>query len=140
MASIGKRKGILHLQDTVRDLLLEYGDEVFDAVDDCCEAAARDACKRVRKNSKKRTGIYARDWSVMPSKFSRLGVVWIVYNKKHYRRAHLLENDHDFKTRTKSGEKITIGHWKGDHVIQEVDQYEQDWLYDEVVKRLGGAS
>lgn len=133
------RKGVLNLQDTVRDLLLEYGDEVFGIVDDCCEEAAKDACKKIRRNSKKRTGIYAKDWRVMSSKFSRIGMVWIVYNKDHYRLAHLLEKDHDFMTRTKKGKKIKLGEWKGDHVIQEVDEYEQGWLYDEVVRKLGGA-
>lgn len=128
-------KGVLNLGNAVNKLLLEYGDQVFGTVDEVCEEAAKDGMKKIRQNSKKRTGVYARDWRVKQSKQGKLGFVWIVYNKDHYRLAHLLENDHDFVTR-RGGERVKLGTWKGDNVIHDVDEYEQDWLYDETVRRL----
>ena len=129
------RKGVFNLGNAVNKLLLDYGDQVFGIVGEVCEEAAKDGMKKIRRNSKKRTGVYARDWRVMSTKQGKLGMVWIVYNKDHYRLAHLLENDHDFVTR-RGGERVKLGTWKGDNVIHEVDQYEQDWLYDETIRRL----
>ena len=129
------RKGVFNLGNAVNKLLLDYGDQVFGIVGEVCEEAAKDGMKRISRNSKKRTGVYAKDWRTKAFKQGKLGMVWVVYNKDHYRLAHLLENDHDFVTR-RGGERVKLGTWKGDNVIHEVDQYEQDWLYDEVVKRL----
>lgn len=129
------RKGVLNLQTTVNKLLLEYGDQVFGIVGDLCEEAAKDGMKKLRAYPRKRTGLYAKDWRVMASKQGKLGMIWIVYNKDHYRITHLLENDHPFVTR-RGGERIKLGDWEGDGYIHDVDEYEQDWLYDEVVKRL----
>lgn len=130
------RVDVINLRETVRELLAEYGLEVQEKIDPLCEKAARDAMKKIRADSKNRTGVYAKDWAVKPEKFSRIGMVWIVYNKKHYQLAHLLENDHDFVTR-RGGERIKLGEWEGDSVIYEAEQQAQDWLYDACIRELG---
>lgn len=129
------RKGVLNLQKTVNKLLIEYGDRVFGIVDEVCEEAANDGVKKLRAYPRKRTGLYAKDWRSTKTKQGKLGFVWIVYNKGQYRIAHLLENDHDFVTR-RGGERVKLGEWKGDGYIHDVDEYEQNWLYDETVRRL----
>lgn len=127
------RKGVMHFEQYSRQLLREYGNEVAQILQEVVPDAADIAVKMIRRDSKKRTGAYAKDWAKKQEKTWRLGSTWVVYNKKHYRLTHLLEKDHPFKNA--SGE--VIADWKGDGVIAFAEEYTDAWIESELVKRLG---
>ena len=128
------RVGVMHFEQFSRQLLREYGNEVAQILQEVVPDAADIAVKMIRRDSKKRTGAYAKDWAKKQEKTWRLGSTWVVYNKKHYSVAHLLEKDHMFKA---PNGKIT-GSWKGDGVIQLAEEYTDAWIESELIKRIGG--
>jgi hypothetical protein len=130
---MAKRKvGALNFSDECRRLLNEYGMEARETIDELVPKAADTAVKMLKSNSRKRTGAYARDWSKKQVRAWGYGTSYTVYNKKHYRVAHLLENDHPFYNQ--HGKLATS--WKGDGRIAEVEEYTEAWLNDEVYKRF----
>lgn len=128
-----RKVGAVDFSATCKKLLDEYGIEARKVMNDTIPEAADIAVKMIRADSKKRTGAYARDWAKKQQYTRGLGTSYVVYNKKHYRVAHLLENEHK-----KSNQYGTYGTTKGDGVIADAEEYTEAWLYDKVVKRLGG--
>lgn len=126
--------GVMNFHNVAMQMLREYGDEVVQDLQEIIPDAADIAVKMIRKDSKKRTGAYARDWAKKCKKARFTGSTWVVYNRKHYRVAHLLEKDHMFKA---PNGKIT-GSWKGDGVIQFAEEYTDAWIESELIKRIGG--
>lgn len=129
---MSKKVGAMSFEKVSRMLVREYGDEVVSILQDVVPAAADIGVRMIRDKSRKRTGLYAKDWAKKNVRTWRLGSTWIIYNRKKYRVAHLLEKDHDFKNG--SGKKT--GDWKGDRVIEKAEEYTAAWLESEVVKRL----
>lgn len=81
-------------------IMKQYADGVDDAIERGLDSVAKEALRAVRRESPKRTGEYRRGWSIDKSRRSG-NISFVVYNKKHYRLTHLLENGH--MTRFKSG-------------------------------------
>lgn len=125
------RTSAVDFESTARKLLSEYGIQARDVLNDTIPIAAKTAVNMIRANSKKRTGKYARDWTCKQQYARGLGTSYVVFNKKHYRVAHLLENEH--RKRNKYG---TYGKTEGDHVIADAELYTQEYLYDETIRRL----
>ena len=75
----------------------------------------------------------AKRWADMTDNNDHPRVEYEHYNKKRYRVAHLLEHGH--KVENKYG---TYGTTAGDNVIADAQDYAEEWLYDEVSKKLGG--
>lgn len=124
--------GVVNFAAECRRLLKEYGIEAHEVIDQVVPDAADTAVRMIRNNSRKRTGSYARDWAKKQVATWGYGTTYTVYNRKHYRVAHLLEKDHPFK----SASGKTIGSWKGDRVIEFAEEYTAEWLEQEVKKRL----
>lgn len=72
-------------------ILDEYGEQLSDAVEKVTNEIATETVKELRSNSPKAPGggAYARSW-----RQKKAGKGRIVYNAKHYRLTHLLENGH----------------------------------------------
>lgn len=135
MSKQNNRIGVMDFQSTCRRYLTEYGKEARIALNDTLPEAAKIAVKMIRGNSKKRTGKYAADWTYRRQYYRGIGSSYVVFNRDHYRVAHLLENSHGFSNQYgRTGKK-----WVGDHVIKDVETYVESWLEDELIKRLGGA-
>lgn len=130
-----KKVGAIDFSATARQILKEYGIEAKKVLDDTIPEAADTAVKMIRGNSKKRTGKYAAGWAKKRIRTWGLGTSYVVYNKKYYRVAHLLENPRRIKNQFKDTGRET----KGDGVIKDAEEYTEAWLIDEVAKRLGGA-
>lgn len=128
-----RRVGVVNFEPTCRQWLREYGIEARIALNDVLPEAAKTAAKMIRAGSKKRTGKYAKDWTYKRQYFRGIGSSYVVYNKNHYRLAHLLENPHDIKNQYGD----TGADWAGDHVIYDAQLYVMEWLVDELAKRLG---
>jgi hypothetical protein len=114
-----------------KELLREYGYDANDALRELLPEAADQAVKGLRQDSRKRTGMYAKDWASKAERVRGYSSTYIVYNRQHYRVAHLLENDHPFRN-----QYGTTGSWKGDGRIAEVEEYTFAWLESELTKRL----
>lgn len=124
--------GALNFSAECRKLLKEYGDEAHELINDLTSDAADTAVKMIRRDSKKRTGEYARDWTKKQVKAYGFGTSYTVHNRKHYRVAHLLENSHPFSNQYQSN----FATWKGDGVIAEAQDYTEAWMESEVYKRF----
>ena len=87
------------------------------------DTTARDAANRLKKESPKAKGKYAKNWAVKKERGKAT-----VYNKAPtYRLTHLLENGHDVVV---NGKKV--GHANPQVHIKPVD----DWVQSELPKRL----
>lgn len=128
------RVGTVHFEKELQKLLTEYGIEVREIANKYVKESADIALKMVRKNSKVRTGEYASDWASKGQYYRGVGTAYIVYNKKHYRLTHLLENRREVKDRNRKSH----GFKDGDGVIAEAQDYAGAWLMDNIVKELQG--
>lgn len=124
--------GALNFSAECRKLLKEYGDEAHELINDLTSDAADTAVKMIRRDSKKRTGAYAKDWTKKQVKAWGFGTSYTVHNREHYRVAHLLENSHPFSNQYQSN----FATWKGDGVIAEAQDYTEAWMESEVYKRF----
>lgn len=127
-----RETGALNFASVCRMLLKEYGQEVHGIIQNVVPDAADIGLKMIKHNSRKRTGAYAKDWAKKQFYARGFGTTYTIYNRKHYRVAHLLENSHPF-----ANQYGTTGSWQGDGVIKEAEDYTAAWLESEVTKRLG---
>jgi len=133
-----KTVGVIDFQKEAWKLVREYGDEVRAELPELTKESADIACKYIRANSKKskgkKGGAYAKDWAVKEVHARLLGTSYVVYNRKHYRVAHLLERNHTIANRYGS-----YGEYTGDHVIADAETLCIGWLESEISKRIGGS-
>jgi len=121
------------LTGLMTDLLKEYGDEVYQIVEEEAKDAARKATSELRQVS---PGDYARQWRHRADKNGKTLYRETVYNVK-YQLTHLLEKEHD--TGPKRG-----GHYpanpggRKDHTgeIAKVEEKYNREYFDELVKRI----
>lgn len=85
-----KRVESERLTDVMMDMLVEYGDEVYEIVQDEAKAIAREATSELRRTS---PGEYAKQWRRRPEKNGKTYYKETVYNVK-YQLTHLLEKAH----------------------------------------------
>lgn len=107
----------------LKGILNEYEERVQDVTDKAITKTAREAVQQLKNTSPKRTGDYAKGWSV--KKVGRL--TQTIYNKTDWQLTHLLNNGHI--VRNKYGE---YGRVNGDNHIGKVEQ----WAGDEVVTKI----
>lgn len=77
----------------MKELLDDYSEEVQKVTDDAIEDTAKEAVTKLRNDSPKASGSYAKGWT--QKKDGKLGRV--VYNRTDYQLTHLLENSHLIK-------------------------------------------
>lgn len=130
---MSKLVGVENFVPEMRKLLNEYGIEAREILNEAVPEAADICVKMIRQNSKRATGKYARGWRKTEQFYRGMGTSYVVHNKDRYRVAHLLENGH--RVMNKYG---TYGSTVGDGVIADATEYAEEWLYDEVSKKLGG--
>lgn len=103
----------------INQILAEYTKDINKTVDDVMGTVAKDAAQKLRTNSPKQTGDYAKNWAVKKQNAKR-----VVYNKAPtYRLTHLLENGHDVVV---NGKKV--GHVNPKPHIKPVEE----WVQEEV--------
>ena len=84
----------LDLTSQVQQALKDYSEDITDVTQEVVPKVAKDAAKRLRSDSPKRTGKYAKGWTSKVEK-SRLSVTATVHGKTGtYQLAHLLEHGH----------------------------------------------
>lgn len=66
-----------------------YAHQTEESVERISEKIASEGVEMLKDESPKRYGDYASSWTV-----KKVGKVFVVHNKKHYRLTHLLEKGH----------------------------------------------
>lgn len=87
------------LSDEIRDYLNQYKYQLTTEIEGALEETAKWGVDALKEGGpyKEQTGEYTKDWDYKENKkFSRLNNLpeFTIYNKKHYRLTHLLENGH----------------------------------------------
>ena len=87
---------VLELDDAIQEQLKEATQEIKDKINVEAKSIAKDVCNKLKRDSPKDTGDYAKDWVVneVEGKFFQGTFNYVVHNKKHYRLTHLLEHGH----------------------------------------------
>lgn len=76
-------------ESQIMQILNGYSDELSQKIEKSKKESSKIAVDFLKENSPKKTGDYARSWAS-----KKQGRAYIVYNKKHWARTHLLENGH----------------------------------------------
>ena len=131
-----KKIGVIDLEETINNLLNEYGDEVYVALNESMKSVADMAVQELRAVSKfspsgNPTGEYSKDWDKKSEAITRLSNKIIVYNEDHYRLTHLLEKGHALR---RGGRKI--GSVKAYPHIEPVEQKVISEFEKDVIDRI----
>ena len=96
-----KIKPIL-LDKVMGEILEQYGDDVYEVLDDCVKDVSEEAAQKLRGVSSFATGghtKYSSSWT-SEKKSGRTQTKATVYNEEHYRLTHLLEKGHVIRNGT----------------------------------------
>lgn len=107
-------------------ILGQYTNNINSTVSAVINTTAQDAKNSVKLHSPKRTGRYAKGWSVKKANGRA-----VIYNKE-YRLTHLLENGHDVVV---NGKKV--GHSPAHPHIKPVEEWVQAELPERMKEALG---
>ena len=83
----------LSVSTQMKDIMSTYSREAQKAVDDSAKEAADSCVNQLKNTSPKRSGKYARSWTVKKESHGMVSD-YIVHNSKYYQLTHLLENGH----------------------------------------------
>lgn len=121
---------MIDLQKEVQEVLKDYSVDVANAVNEVLPGVGREAAKKLRQTSPRRTGTYAKGWTYKTEK-GRLENKVTVYGKKGtYQLAHLLENGH--LTRNGKRRVKAIIH------IKPVEEWAVKEAREKVIRRIQG--
>lgn len=129
---MARKVGAIDFSNECRRLLDEFGAEAHVTINEVTEKAAETAVKMIKSNVGDHGAAYRNGWASKRISAWGFGTSYSVYNKTHYRVAHLLDNDHPFK----NGSGKIIAQWKGDYAVQFAEEYTADWIEQEVRKRF----
>ena len=82
------------LAKAIEEGLNEYGQLTAEAVKQGVKNAGNVVKKNISENAPKRTGEYAKSWTVTKTKETANGMSVVVRSRNKYQIAHLLENGH----------------------------------------------
>ena len=74
----------------MREILDEFSDKVNEVLEKSADTVSREAVDRLHNTSPRKSGDYARGWTVNKESAKEV----IVHNSDHYQLTHLLENGH----------------------------------------------
>ena len=95
--------GIDNLEKAIMEELQAYKQDVTDGLKADCKQVAKECKDDIKQNSPKRSGKYKKSWKIKVNHESKEDIRITVYNGKHYRLTHLLEDGHAGKGGTSKG-------------------------------------
>lgn len=121
----------INLDDEIKKILEDYKNQVEKNVDDEAKKVAKLGAQKLKSSSPKNKGKYAKSWN-----WKKIGAPlghaqYTVYNAKHYRLTHLLENGH--LIRNQNG---TYGRTKARPHIKPVEIIVQDEFFNKLKQKL----
>ncbi|MEE1164553.1 MAG: HK97 gp10 family phage protein [Lachnospiraceae bacterium] len=112
-----------NLERAMRDILQDYSVEVAKAAEEAVTEVSKEATKKLRQTSPKRSGKYGKGWASKVEKTATTAEATVYGKTGTYQLAHLLENGHA---------KRGGGRVSGNTHIKPVE----DWAISEVEKRI----
>lgn len=112
-----------NLERAMRDILQDYSVEVAKAAEEAVTEVSKEATKKLRQTSPKRSGKYGKGWASKVEKTATTAEATVYGKTGTYQLAHLLENGHA---------KRGGGRVNGNTHIKPVE----DWAISEVEKRI----
>lgn len=113
----------MDLSAEIKALLAEYGEEVTEALQEVVPKVAKEAVKRLKKESPG-DGNYHKGWTQKTDK-GRLGISSVVYNAKTPGLPHLLEYGHALRNGGRSRPIVHIKpveEWASEEVVREIEE------------------
>lgn len=109
------------MADEIMKGLTEYADLAADDMKKAVRKSANTVKKEISENAPKKTGAYAKSWTVKKTKETSNAIELSVHSKNKYQLAHLLEKGHAKRGggRTKAQPHIAPAEQKG---VQELEQ------------------
>ena len=116
-------------------ILDEFNVEVKRATNNAIDKVAKGSVQKLRNDSPKKTGDYARGWTTKRERNSDGINTVIVHNKTDYQLTHLLENPHEIVNKKGSYGKTSVGHGQKIH-IKPVEEWANEELPKEIEREL----
>lgn len=98
-----KRVKLIDLTKAIDAIIAEYGEAVYDVMQDSVKQVTDEATEKLRAVNHWRndgSGAYAGGWENEAVLTSRINQKMVVFNGPHYRLTHLLENGHVIRNGT----------------------------------------
>ena len=118
-----------NLAKTIMEGLQEYADVASADVKTAVRKAGKNVKAEISANAPKRTGAYAKSWTVKTEKETAHSLEVVVHSKNRYQIAHLLEHGH---AKRGGGRVAGIPH------IAPAEEKAVKQLEEDIVKKLGG--
>ena len=123
-----------NMTKVLNNLLQDYSKEVMAIYGDCGKEISELAVKKLKSDSPKKSGKYAKSWAYQEEK-GRLGSpIYTIYNKRYYRLTHLLEYGHVIR----DGSHRKVGDAGAKPHIKKVEEYVKKELPKLMEQKLGG--
>ena len=126
---MGDKCTIDNLAKTIMEGLQEYADVASTDVKAAVRKAGKNVKAEISANAPKRTGAYAKSWTVKTEKETANSLEVVVHSKNRYQIAHLLEHGH---AKRGGGRVAGIPH------IAPAEEKAVKQLEEDIVKKLGG--
>ncbi len=126
---MGDKCTIDNLAKTIMEGLQEYADVASEDVKTAVRKAGKNVKAEISANAPKRTGAYAKSWTVKTEKETANSLEVVVHSKNRYQIAHLLEHGH---AKRGGGRVAGIPH------IAPAEENAVKQLEEDIVKKLGG--
>lgn len=126
---MGDKCTIDNLAKTIMEGLQEYADVASADVKTAVRKAGKNVKAEISANAPKRTGAYAKSWTVKTEKETANSLEVVVHSKNRYQIAHLLEHGH---AKRGGGRVAGIPH------IAPAEEKAVKQLEEDIVKKLGG--
>ena len=126
---MGDKCTIDNLAKTIMEGLQEYADVASADVKTAVRKAGKNVKAEISANAPKRTGAYAKSWTVKTEKETAHSLEVVVHSKNRYQIAHLLEHGH---AKRGGGRVAGIPH------IAPAEKKSVKQLEEDIVKKLGG--
>lgn len=93
---MARKIGPIDLSKAINDILTQYGDEVYNVMEECIDEVSEEAKDRLKavNHFKNDATKYAGSWINEKLQGKPLTVNRAVHNEDHYRLTHLLEKGH----------------------------------------------
>lgn len=118
-----------NLAKTIMEGLQEYADVASEDVKTAVRKAGKNVKTEISANAPKRTGAYAKSWTVKTQKETVHSLEVVVHSKNRYQIAHLLEHGH---AKRGGGRVAGIPH------IAPAEEKAVKQLEEDIMKKLGG--
>ena len=121
-------------------ILDQYSAEVKRATNEAADKVSKEAVNKLRTSSPRKTGKYAREWSVKKDRGSGGIYTVTVYNKTDWQLTHLLEKPHEIINRDHQGNLRSYGFTsagRGQIIhIKPVEEWANEEFQEEIERKL----